>query len=1121
MNTLRILPLLIILNLILYPAEAATHLSWNLKAGYHAIPQPYDHLTKILRQLPPAPSTTLTAPKDLIVNSLRISSLRSFLAKTASAEIFLEEEKSGFLVRSIVVQDPLVGDFLCKLLIPNHVPGERFPSLLALHGHGGNADSFARRELVEEIVRLGVVVAIPHFRAMRNQYEANIGRKLLNLGFPLMGIRIYECLRVLEITRSLSMVQPEKIAVMGHSGGSTIAQLLSYVEDDFRACVSDHDSSFHRSHDEICCEGIPPLSHLANQIHRPSSFPCPILKTPYNYLPQEDHVLKFLSSHLEPPGESKAFKELFESTLQALKDTLALSVKSLLNTTDSTHSEVESSLEHLIALAQELPSIALRDGILKSAADLGFFLGSDIPSRKALQAMKHPRRILETRLRLLNRLHQSSPGRKVEFSEILKLCESFKSPLDRGLLLSKTAAVLAQHSQKDLTLRVLNLIRRGGYHTEQTIQSLGLALEALYYGGRISEFLSFLDVLKQPEDRLALILELAEREPSQELSSKLFKIAHTLLNRHFEDSNQTLFKILQIRILLLSKSNLSGEEKVRVGNLLGSIPSNRLDQTRDLAVLVLNLGELKWFLNLLVKIIPLESRLELLTELFTDNQKTSAHTALILKTLKSHLLKVNPPLDRLSFIREILEEAGDGKDLPLLREWFQLALDSIRGIDESFDRYQDELLGLLKVAAKFGEMDLIFETMKLFPPSYPSETIVSEVLEASLKAGYALHGLEFGRKLSSDLLSPGVSKLLHSFQKSYGPELVEFNTDRSRFLNRLCLKPEPDDVPEFFDPPVIRPIRASERCLGILLAATPSEENLERLLTLLMSKGLLEPGSTNILADAILPRIFDLKEESEVKDRFLLKAVRTFMEVKLSKEAMKAAQHIVQEDLQLQASLELSVELSFEDRIAELNRITELSKSFDNPGDRAELLLQILSASPRNIPLVLADDILEAIRQIQGSLEVQQRFTLSHQLVDFFMDREWKSEALQSIQTMHRQLRSDGLPQQTLLPRLKHCLVWNHFGQKTKSTSCFSEVLRAILRSFPSPNALLALRDLAEEEQDEDIPLPPGLSKVTGRYLAQTISEKDPQFEEFCEVLEEIRTDERLDALEPLHELCD
>jgi len=152
------------------------------------------------------------------------------------------------------------------ILIPKQNTNNKFPAVLALHGHG-----FGSKEIVGlnvdgtendhapgihqncaiELVKKGMVVVAPELigfgdrKLVRDIHSDNqnqnscfaIASQLLLMGKTLAGLRVFECKKVLDFIDSMDEVDPERIGCFGFSGGGLVAAFTSIVDQRIKATV--------------------------------------------------------------------------------------------------------------------------------------------------------------------------------------------------------------------------------------------------------------------------------------------------------------------------------------------------------------------------------------------------------------------------------------------------------------------------------------------------------------------------------------------------------------------------------------------------------------------------------------------------------------------------------------------------------------------------------------------------------------------------------------------------------------------------------------------------------------------------------------------------------------------
>jgi hypothetical protein len=142
----------------------------------------------------------------------------------------------------LVVRDPWIGSMRMVLLRPNG--SGPFPGLVAVPGHGDDWWDMRDAYLGEELADASWAMLIIDARASgADGYETEVTRTLLEAGLSFAGVRAYEQLLARKILRWRPDVHPDYVGVMGHSGGSVIAN-LSVRLDDFACLVSDLQSQY-------------------------------------------------------------------------------------------------------------------------------------------------------------------------------------------------------------------------------------------------------------------------------------------------------------------------------------------------------------------------------------------------------------------------------------------------------------------------------------------------------------------------------------------------------------------------------------------------------------------------------------------------------------------------------------------------------------------------------------------------------------------------------------------------------------------------------------------------------------------------------------------------------------
>jgi len=208
-----------------------------------------------------------------------------------------------------VFRDPYVGAFEGILLLPEG-PGP-FPAVLALHGHGDRAEVYRDLHHGRDYPAHGIALLMLTLRGMNlDAHEYRAWHALLSRGLHLMGVRVYEAERALAYLRARPEIDAHRVGLIGHSGGSSVGNLLVRLEPGLTAYVSDHYVDFRSKHvwEPDHCESVPGLVPLSALINDLSTARVPVLRVPYGYgrrkwlgleARESRRILDFLAEKLE------------------------------------------------------------------------------------------------------------------------------------------------------------------------------------------------------------------------------------------------------------------------------------------------------------------------------------------------------------------------------------------------------------------------------------------------------------------------------------------------------------------------------------------------------------------------------------------------------------------------------------------------------------------------------------------------------------------------------------------------------------------------------------------------------------------------------------------------------
>jgi hypothetical protein len=255
------------------------------------------------------------APADLagaVESALGLSFLLRGLEQRPLEVRTRESDAGAYRERTLELGDRYVGTFHAILLLP---PGAGpFPAVLALHGHGDRAEVYRDEHHGRAYPARGFALLMPTFRGMDiDAYEHQATQALMANGLHLMGVRVYEALLGLKYLRSLPEIDPHRIALIGHSGGSSTGNLVVRLEPSFRAYVSDHHVDYWSSDPDepYHCETVPGLHPLHALVNDLATAPMPVRVVRYSH--GRRHPLKLFG---RAAREADAILDFFEEQLR-------------------------------------------------------------------------------------------------------------------------------------------------------------------------------------------------------------------------------------------------------------------------------------------------------------------------------------------------------------------------------------------------------------------------------------------------------------------------------------------------------------------------------------------------------------------------------------------------------------------------------------------------------------------------------------------------------------------------------------------------------------------------------------------------------------------------------------
>ncbi len=234
--------------------------------------------------------------RTYLLDELNIGFLMAGLDGTElGVRVVREQVRSTHIELDLLFEDPWVGLFSGLLLLP--LPDGPHPVVLGLPGHGDYAASFLAKHHGDAIVREGIAVLALDLRVdSGGPFEDRTARRFLYAGFSLFGMHVYEAFLARKYLRSLPEIDPTRIGLMGHSGGSMIADVSVHLDPDWAALTTDFVSTFFEVQDDsgfVLCETLPSLYPIHPQLEK-LAVPPPVGRFEYGYPEGEAAVVEFL-----------------------------------------------------------------------------------------------------------------------------------------------------------------------------------------------------------------------------------------------------------------------------------------------------------------------------------------------------------------------------------------------------------------------------------------------------------------------------------------------------------------------------------------------------------------------------------------------------------------------------------------------------------------------------------------------------------------------------------------------------------------------------------------------------------------------------------------------------------
>ncbi|MBM4397796.1 MAG: hypothetical protein FJ087_19175 [Deltaproteobacteria bacterium] len=279
-------------------------------AAAHARPVPEGSVAAKLAAIDAGEVASVPGPlspealREVVVDGLNVGFLLDGLDdRLLTVTTIGKTEGTDAWEHHLLLEDPWVGTFEALLLVPK---GEGpFPAVVALHGHDDDARVYRDEYHGAGYPGRGYAIVMPTFRAMKGGIDAlaehEISVRLLDQGFTLIGLRAYEALLCLKVLRHLPSIDPDRIGLIGHSGGSSTGNLVVRLGAGFAAYVSDFAVDYAEWLAALAivhCETVPDLYPHAALINDFATSGRPVLSVPYGYTDGMEPIFSFLGEHL-------------------------------------------------------------------------------------------------------------------------------------------------------------------------------------------------------------------------------------------------------------------------------------------------------------------------------------------------------------------------------------------------------------------------------------------------------------------------------------------------------------------------------------------------------------------------------------------------------------------------------------------------------------------------------------------------------------------------------------------------------------------------------------------------------------------------------------------------------
>jgi len=199
----------------------------------------------------------------------------------------------------LALDDPWLGRFEVIVLLPEG-PGP-YPAIVVHPGHFEDARSHRDQRYSKAIVDAGIAMAILTPRANDSHpTENNLSLELLKRGTSFMSIRLYELWLIRKLLRCRSDIDPQRIGLLGHSGGAVVANMAIRIDSEWVAYVADLTGDYlnwDAQRGTVMDETAPRAHPFESYVNDFTTSPVPMVMLPYEY-GDGSAMVEFLKKHL-------------------------------------------------------------------------------------------------------------------------------------------------------------------------------------------------------------------------------------------------------------------------------------------------------------------------------------------------------------------------------------------------------------------------------------------------------------------------------------------------------------------------------------------------------------------------------------------------------------------------------------------------------------------------------------------------------------------------------------------------------------------------------------------------------------------------------------------------------